>query len=73
MKLKLTLIVVGLTLLTGCKTPFEETRTGVTVKGADSIQILCLENVQYYFYYKGYRGAMSPVIDSETLTFKNCK
>lgn len=70
---KLIVTLSVLLALTGCESSIERTRMHETVKGADSIQVLCLEGVQYYFYHKGNKAGITPAIDKDTLTYKTCE
>lgn len=45
-------------------------KIGEEINGFD---ITCLQGVQYYYRYAGVYGTnLSPVVDSETLTFVRC-
>lgn len=58
--------------ITGCSDPLEAERTTTKPTKSDKISELCLNGVSYYYYERGYRGALAVRIDRETLKPKPC-
>lgn len=59
-------LIICVIFTTGCTPSFEKTRLNTTVRGADSIQELCLNGVTYYFYHRGYKGSLAPKFDKNS-------
>ena len=59
--------------ITGCSDPLEAERTTTKPTKSDKMSELCLNGVSYYYYERGYRGALAVRIDRETLQPKLCE
>lgn len=68
MKLFILALVIA---LVGCEA--EQPDTNHVGVSHNSIRTICLNGVKYYQVTAGYRGALSPVINKDTLTFETCE
>lgn len=71
--LKLASFTLLAILLSGCKPSMSPVQIDTNpVRGVDSIETVCLNGVEYYFYAKGHKAGLAVVIDKDTLQPKLC-
>ena len=72
---KIIMVLLATTLLTACESSVKNVSKGAgsAVLGVSSIEELCLNGVSYYFYAKGYEGALAVNVNKETLKPELCE